>query len=129
MNDLEKFDYSYSAPTERERREIEDIKKQYVTPKKEEGLAKLRKLNNRVIQPPLIVSLMIGIVGTLIMGTGMAMALEWNLLAWGIVVGVLGLAIAAVAYPIYRAILKRNKQKYGRQIIDLSNELLHEENK
>ena len=126
MSDNDKFSYTYSAPNESERREIESIKKQYTsTPKKEDKLERLRSLNRRVTQPPMIVGLLIGILGTLVLGVGMTMSLEWNLLLWGVIVGIIGIALAAVAYPIYRAILKRNKHKYGQQIIELSDELLN----
>lgn len=57
MNENEKnetkFDYTYSAPTESERREIESIKKLYSPPQeKENKLEDLCRLNNRVIKPP-----------------------------------------------------------------------------
>lgn len=130
MNGEDKFDYTYSAPTENERREIESIKKQYVpVTTKEDKLAELRKLNNRVTRPPLIICLIIGIGGILIMGLGMTMVLEWDIIIWGIIVGLIGAAIAAVSYPVYKLLLNRNKKKYGRQIIDLSNELLNNEEK
>lgn len=126
MNDEYKFNYSYSAPNESERREIESIKKQYISaPKKEDKLERLRDLNKRVMQPPLIISLTIGIVGTLVMGVGLTMVLEWNIVAWGVMTGILGAAIAASAYPIYKAILNRNKRKYGERIIELSDDLLN----
>lgn len=126
MSKENKFDYVYSVPTENERREIESIKKQYMAaPKEESKLENLRNLNKRVTQPPLIVGLTMGVIGTLVMGLGMTMVLEWNLWIGGVIVGVLGIAMIAVAYPIYRAVLNRNKKKYGRQIIELSNELLN----
>lgn len=126
MSKENKFDYVYSVPTENERREIESIKKQYMAaPKEESKLERLRNLNKRVTRPPLIVGLTTGVIGTLVMGLGMTMVLEWNLWIGGIIVGVLGIAMIAVAYPIYRAVLNRNKKKYGRQIIELSNELLN----
>lgn len=124
MNET-KFEYSYSAPTEEERREIESIRRRYAPAPREEGLVRLRKLNNRVNRPPLIVSIMIGIIGTLILGVGMAMSLEWNIYIWGAVVGVIGIAVAATAYPVHRIMLKRGKIKYGQEIINLSNELLN----
>lgn len=126
MSSQDKFDFSYSAPTEAERREIESIKKQYTAgAQKEDKLETLRKLNKKVTRPPRIVGLTAGIVGTLIMGLGMTMVLEWSVTVWGVIVGALGVAIIAAAYPLYRAILGRNKGKYGGQIIDLSNELLN----
>ncbi len=128
MDGNDKFDYVYSAPTEDERREIESIKKQYMPDgKKADKLEDLRELNKRVTRPPFIFGLTIGIIGVLVMGVGMTMVLEWNVLIWGIVVGVVGIGIAAVAYPVYKAVLKANKKKYGRRIIELSNELLNEE--
>lgn len=130
MQDNEKFDYTYSAPTESERREIESIKKQYtVAPEEESPLENLRNLNKRVTRPPFIAGVLLGIAGTLILGLGMAMVMEWNYMAWGIVVGLLGVAIVAAAYPVYRAVLRRNKRKYGRQIVRLSDELLNNEEK
>ena len=123
----DKFEFTYTAPTEAERREIESIKRQYSAPPAKTKLQELRELNKRVTRPPFTVSLIIGIIGTLIMGVGMTMGLEWNMLLWGSVVGVVGIAIAASAYFIYKAILKHNKQKYGQRIINLSNELLNEE--
>lgn len=129
MNNEAKFNYSYSAPNESERREIESIKRQYVSaPEKEDKLELLRDLNKRVIRPPMVVSLTTGIAGTLVMGLGMAMVLEWEILVWGVIIGVLGAAVAAVAYPVYRAILNSNKRRYGQQIIELSNELLNVNN-
>ncbi|MDE6373187.1 MAG: hypothetical protein K2L72_01675 [Clostridia bacterium] len=121
-----KFDYTYSAPTEEERREIESIRKQYTaSPEKEDKLEKLRRLNTRVTRPPFVIGLTLGVLGTLVLGLGMTMVLEWNITAWGVVVGALGIAIDAVAYPLYRAILSRNKRKYGKLIIELSDELLN----
>lgn len=128
MNNDDKFSYSYTAPNESERREIEGIKKQYILKeKKEDKLENLRNLNKRVTQPPMIIGLTVGIIGTLIMGVGMTMVLEWNIIVWGVIIGVVGAAIAAIAYPIYRVILNRNKKKYGQQIIELSDELLNRE--
>lgn len=126
MNNKDKFDFSYVAPSEQERREIESIKRQYVpTLKKEDKLDELRDLNKKVVQPPSIIGLTVGILGTLIMGVGMTMVLEWGNLAWGITVGIIGTAIAAASYPVYRALLGRNKRKYGQKIIELSDELLN----
>lgn len=126
MNNKDKFEFTYAAPSEQERREIESIKRQYMpASKKENKFDELRDLNKKVVQPPSIIGLTVGILGTLIMGTGMAMALELGIMVWGIIVGVIGLAIAAVAYPIYKAVLGRNKRKYGQKIIELSNELLN----
>lgn len=126
MNSEDNFKFSYAAPSEQERREIESIKRQYMpASEKEDKLEQLRNLNKKVFQPSQIISLTVGILGTLIMGIGMAMVLEWQVMVWGIIVGIIGMAIAAVSYPIYRAVLARFKRKYAQKIIELSDELLN----
>ena len=126
MSNENRFEYTYSAPTENERREIESIKKQYVpTQEKEDKLEKLRKLNKRVIQPPMIIGSATGVIGTLVFGLGMAMVLEWGIIVWGVMVGIIGAAFMAVAYSVYCLILRQKKKKYGKQIVELSNELLN----
>lgn len=122
-----KFVYNYSAPTEDERREIEAIRGQFVpVASKEDNLTKLRRLNKQVNNPPKIFAYCFGIIALLIFGFGMTMTLQWALYVWGCVVGVIGLALMGVTYPIYKKLLSRNKKRYGQEIIDLSNELLDE---
>ena len=121
------FNYTYKAPTEEERREIESIKRQYEEPKTEEGkLEKLRRLNNFVNGSATAISLIVGIIGTLVFGLGLTMVLEWSKLIGGIIVMIIGIPLVAIAYPLYNKILKRNKEKYGKEIIKLSEELLNQ---
>ena len=121
------FNYTYKAPTEEERREIESIKRQYEEPKTEEGkLEKLRRLNNFVNGSATAISLIVGIIGTLVFGLGLTMILEWSKLIGGIIVMIIGIPPIAIAYPLYNKILKRNKEKYGKEIIRLSEELLNQ---
>ena len=122
-----KFVYNYSAPTEDERREIEDIRKQYGGEQiKKDSLTRLRELDKRVKTPPLITSIILGIVGVLIFGTGLTMALEWSLYVWGTVVMAVGVIPVSIAHPLRKSLTKRNKKRYGDEIIKLSNELLNE---
>ena len=121
------FNYTYKAPTEEERRKIESIKRQYEEPKTEEGkLEKLRRLNNFVNGSATAISLIVGIIGTLVFGLGLTMVLEWSKLIGGIIVMIIGIPLVAIAYPLYNKILKRNKEKYGKEIIKLSEELLNQ---
>lgn len=70
------FNYTYKAPTEEERREIESIKRQYEEPKIEEGkLERLRKLNNYVNGQATALALVSGVLGLLIFGLGLTMDL------------------------------------------------------
>lgn len=127
MNDQEQFEYSYSAPTEEERKDTEDVKRQYEpAPKDGRVIGELRALDKKVRRLPLVIGWVMGVVGTLILGIGMTVTLEWNSMVWGTVVGVVGIAVFAAAYPVYKALLKIGKRKYGERITELSNELLNE---
>lgn len=120
-----KFEYNYSAPTEDERREIESIKEAYspnVT--KKSGVERLRELDKKVKNPPLICVLTVGIIGLLIFGLGICCAIEWEKIAVGVILSVAGLAIMGVNPYIYRVFLARRKKKYSAQILALSDELL-----
>lgn len=123
----EKFTYSYSVPTENEKKKIEEIKRRYQGETKEESdFTKLKKLDNKVKKLPSIISLTLGIVGILIFGLGLTMILEWKLLVWGIIVTLVGCIPTVIAYPVYSFIFKLNKEKYGDEIIALSEKLLNE---
>lgn len=123
-----KFNYTYSAPTEDERKEIESIRKKYLqTEEKEDKIEKLRKLDEKVTSIPTLWSLVFGIVGTLIFGLGMAMILEWQIIVFGVAVCILGIVPSGLAYPVYKKVLAKQKKKYGDEIITLTNELLSKE--
>ena len=77
------FEYTYSAP---EQEEIRKIREKYV-PKEETTLEKLRRLDAKAEKPGMIVSLTLGIIGTLIFGTGMCCCLVWELYLIGVIVG------------------------------------------
>lgn len=129
MENKDKFTYTYSAPTEKERSEIESIRRQYKTPEeKGEGkLERLRSLHSRITRSATAASLATGIVGLLIFGLGMSLVLEFGQIAIGIVVSAVGVVPIALAYPIYSRIINNGKKKYGEEIIRLSDELLGEE--
>lgn len=120
-----KFSYRYSAPTKDERREIEDIKRRYVIENKgKSDFDKLKELDAKVKNPPLILSLTLGICGTLLFGLGLTMVLEWKMLLAGIIIMFVACVPVAAAYPVYNVFLKKNKEKYSDEIIKLSDNLL-----
>ena len=127
-NNGNKFEFTYTAPTERERREVESLRKQYLPEEKNtDKLARLRKLDEKVKTPPQILALTLGVVGTLIFGLGLTMILEWSLIAWGAIVAVIGIVPLALAYPIYRWLFKKLQDKHREEILRLSEEILNEE--
>lgn len=128
MENNEKFTYTYSAPTEAERREIESIRRQYKaeTPT-ENKVERLRALHSKVVGRATAVSLVFGVVGTLIFGGGMALALEFDMLLLGVILSVIGAIPMAVAYPVYKSEMAKGRAKYGEEILRLSDELLENE--
>ena len=120
------FNYTYTAPSESERKEIAGIRKRYETPPQESKLERLRRLDARVKRSANTAALTVGVVGCLIFGAGMAFALELQQLILGIILSVIGIVPIALAYPLHNLVLKRNKKKYGEEILKLTEELLNE---
>ena len=130
MKNKNEFEFKYVAPTATERKEIESIRNSYSAkaPASSTKLERLRKLDSIVKNVPVAFSLATGVFGLLLFGLGLAMVLEWNLLAWGIVVACIGCVPMFLAYPIHIKIFKSLKEKHSEEILKLSNELLGEEN-
>ncbi len=124
---MTKFQFNYSAPTETERKEIEYIQKQYKpVSQKELNLQRLRKLDRKVKNTPMIVSLVLGIVGVLIFGLGLTMLLEWDFPIYGIILTAVGCIPMGFAYFSYVKLYNKLKNKYSQEILKLSGELLNE---
>lgn len=121
-----KFEYTYTAATEEERGEIENIRSRYLPKKEKSGLEKLRALDSRVKNPPLIFALSAGIAGALIFGLGMTFSTEWSNLYVGIPICTFGAVIMAVNPLIHKRLLESRKKKYGKEILELSEHLLQD---
>ena len=121
------FEYTYSA---QQQQEVEAIRQKYL-PKEEDKMEQLRRLHAIPSQKAQAAALSAGVVGTLIMGTGMSLVMTeiGDLLGSlaivaGITVGIVGIVLAALAYPIYNRVLKKQRQKIAPEILQLSGELL-----
>ena len=116
------FQYSYSS---KQQDEVEAIKRKYM-PKQEDKLEQLRKLDKSAETPGTVVGLILGIIGTLVMGTGMSCVMVWtdSLFVVGILFGLLGMVMIASAYPVYKMITKKQREKIAPMILALSEELL-----
>ena len=128
MENNENFTFTYSA---QQQREVEDIRKKYL-PKEEDKMAQLRKLHAIPTQKAQAASLAVGVVGALIMGTGMSLAmtdigaaLGIFAMVLGIFVGIVGMVLVALAYPLYNRVLKTQREKIAPDILRLSDELLN----
>ena len=127
MSEKKRFEYTYTAPTEQERREAEEIRKRYAPITEQESkLAQLKSLDAKVKKAPMIWALTLGILGTLIFGGGLSIILETEMLIVGMVVSVVGLVPITLAYFVHRYLMERGKKKYGAEILRLSEEILSE---
>ena len=130
MENKETFNYTYSA---KEQAEIQNIRKKYVAPE-EDKMEQLRRLDRGVSKKASVKALSVGITGALVMGLGMSLAMTelgqaWGLtdavaMALGIVVGIIGMALASVAYPVYNKTLRSERERIAPEIIRLTDELL-----
>ena len=119
MENNEKFEYTYSA---QKQEEIESIRRKYL-PQEEDKMEKLRRLDKSVEQKATIISIIVGIVGTLIMGFGMCMCIEWSEYISGIIIGITGIVVIITAYPIYQYVLKKQRKKITPEILRLTDEI------
>ena len=126
------FSYSYSA---REQEEIKRIRKKYAEDSAradESSIERLRRLDASVTKKGTTVSLIVGTLGSILMGSGMSLvmtdlgALLPGLLSLfiGIAVGVVGIVGVALAYPIYKAITKKERERIAPEVLRISEELL-----
>lgn len=125
--DNHSFEYTYSAE---QQKEVEEIRKKYL-PREEDKMEQLRKLHAIPTQKAQAASLAVGIVGALIMGTGMSLAmtdigaaLGSLAMVLGIFAGVVGMVLVALAYPAYNRVLRKQREKIAPEILRLADELL-----
>ena len=121
------FEYTYSAQRQQE---IEEIRKAYL-PKEEDKMEKLRRLHAVPTQRAQAASISVGIIGALILGTGMSLCmtelsgfLGGTAMFIGIPVGIVGIVLAALAYPIYNRVLKKERDKIAPEILRLTDDLM-----
>lgn len=116
------FNFTYSA---KQQEEVKKIRQKYEN-KQEDKMEQLRRLDQKVTQKGTMVAIIIGVIGTLIMGVGMCCTLVWQG-GWfipGIIIGLLGMAVLGVAYPVYLKITKKEREKYAPEILRLADELM-----
>ena len=130
MGNNEVFNYTYSA---KEQEEIKAIRKKYAASEEtEDKMTQLRRLDASVYSKASTAALAVGIVGALIMGIGMSLvmtdigAVLGTVLAMiiGISIGVVGIVLVCLAYPIYNRTLKKEREKIAPEILRLTDELM-----
>lgn len=117
----ETFEYTYSA---RQQQEIEQIRSKYL-PKQESKMDQLRRLDQSATKKGTAVAIFLGVIGCLLLGIGMCCTMVWAE-QWflpGIIIGLIGIGVVAIAYPVYTHITKKQREKLAPQILKLTEEL------
>lgn len=111
------FSYNYSA---KEQEEILKIKEKYT--KKDEvqnNLEKIKELDKKPGKSATTAALFVGIISSLIMGSGMSLVMIASDFVLGILVGCIGLVGMILTYPVYRWIYKIVKNEVKDEILEL----------
>ena len=132
MENKDTFNYTYSA---KEQEEIKAIRNKYVAPQQTaDKMAQRRRRDASVSQKATMGALIFGGIGTLILGTGMSLAMTelgeaiglggGMAMLIGVLIGIVGIVLVCVAYPIYNRILKKERERIAPEIIRLTDELM-----
>ena len=131
-NNKDGFSYTYSA---KEQAELKRIREKYTPPTViEDKMTRLRRLDASVTQTAQIIAIILGVIGTLILGFGMSLIMtdlskilgsaQDLAMIIGIIIGIIGGILLSLAYPIYNAIVKARRKKLAPEIIRLADELM-----
>ncbi len=131
MENKESFTFTYSAA---QRQEVENIRSKYL-PREENKLERLRRLHRSAEQKAQAWAIGLGTLGALILGTGMSLVMTelgealalpgTTSIAIGVAVGLVGMVLVALAYPLYNRILRKTREQIAPEILRLTDELLN----
>ncbi len=130
-NSNNSFSYTYSA---KEASEISRIREKYSV-KEESSLERLHRLDRGVTKKARAVAIALGVIGSLVLGIGMSLAMtdlsmilgkysEYSFFI-GIVIGIIGIITISIAYPIYNAMVTKERERIAPEILRLTDELLN----
>lgn len=110
---------------------VQKIRTQY-TEKEHTDLDALKELDAKVKRPANVVAYIFGSIGAIVMGGGMSLVMTdigttvgiADPMLPGIVIGVVGMLMAIINYPIYKGILGARRKKYADKIITLSEKIM-----
>ena len=110
---------------------VQKIRTQY-TEKEHTQLDALKELDKKVKRPANVFAYMFGSIGAIVMGCGMSLVMTdigsvigiTSPMFPGIVIGIIGLVVAIINYPIYKRMLNSRKKKYADEIIKLSDSIM-----
>lgn len=92
----------------------------------------LKALDAEVKRPANAFGYAFGIVSAVIMGAGMSLVMTdigaslgiSEPMAPGIVIGIIGMLMAIINYPIFKAILASRREKFAGRILELSDKIM-----
>ena len=110
---------------------VQKIRTQY-TEKKHTNLDQLKALDAKVKRPANVSAYVFGSISAIVMGGGMSLVMTdiaeivgiANPMLYGIIIGVVGMGMAFINYPIYKGILNARRKKYAGRIIELSDKIM-----
>ena len=110
---------------------VQKIRTQY-TEKEHTQLDALKELDAKVKRPANVFAYVSGSISAIIMGCGMSLVMTdigtrlgmSETLVPGVLIGVAGMVLAIVNYPMHKKLLTSRRRKYANQIIELSNKLM-----
>lgn len=110
---------------------VQKIRTQY-TEKEHTSLDELKELDKKVKRPANVFAYIFGSISAIIMGSGMSLVMTdiaetvgiQNPMLYGIIIGIVGLFMAIINYPIYKSILGSRRKKYADKIIALSDKIM-----
>lgn len=112
-----------------EQKQAEKIRKSYEQKQQTKtAIEELKELDRKVKKPVKIFSYVYGTIGSLVLGTGMclAMGVIGASMPLGIVIGIVGIGMVSSTYSIHNKILNSRKDKYRDQIFEKSDGLINE---
>lgn len=110
---------------------VQKIRTQY-TEKEHTALDELKELDAKVKRPANVFAYVFGSISAIIMGSGMSLVMTdiaetvgvQNPMLYGILIGIVGMFMAIVNYPIYKGVLGARRKKYADKIIALSDKIV-----
>lgn len=110
---------------------VQKIRTQY-TEKGHSRLDALKELDAKVKRPANVFAYIFGGIGAVVMGSGMSLVMSdigntlgiENPMVPGVVIGVVGLLMAVINYPVYKGFLASRRKKYAGQVMKLSDEIM-----
>lgn len=109
--------------TQQDLQKAERIRRRYLS-REENKMEQLKKLDDKVKAPGLAAAGIMGVAGSLTMGAGMSMVMVWSNMTTGLVLGIPGLLVTALAWPVYRAITGKRQKQYADEIMRISDSLI-----